>query len=182
MPQKRLLTTSGLASPRGAARRGISDRAVRGGLGPAAGPLSTGHRVGRVVGAWRPGELPPHHGGVRLGRRSGMSRAAVCTRARQQGRRVRLPVIRNNFTPESARGSSPGVGPENPNQWKYLTFVPAMITLQPCCFANLFSAREKGLDHVTHRLHLARIHRHMVPLTCVHADRDRRSAPPSRGL
>ena len=74
------------------------------------------------------------------------------------------------------------VGPENPDQWKYLTFVSAMITLQPCCFPHLLTVRDKDSDHATRRLHPARIDRHMVSLTCVHADRNRRSAPPNRGL
>jgi hypothetical protein len=74
------------------------------------------------------------------------------------------------------------VGPENPNQLKYLTFVPAMITLQPYRFPNLLTVREKGSDHAIHRLHPAHIHRNMVSLTFVHADRNRRSAPPNRGL
>ena len=49
------------------------------------------------------------------------------------------------------------MGPENPNQWKYLTCVPAMITLQPYRFLNLLTVREKGSDHATRRLHPARI-------------------------
>jgi 2-thiouracil desulfurase len=75
-----------------------------------------------------------------------------------------------------------GVGPENPNQWKYLTFVPPVITLQPYCFPNLLTICDKGSDHATRRLHPARIDRHMVSLTCIHADRNRCSAPPNRGL
>jgi hypothetical protein len=52
------------------------------------------------------------------------------------------------------RGARP-VGPENPDQLKYLTLVPAMITLQPHRLPHLLTIRDKGSDHATHRLHSA---------------------------
>jgi hypothetical protein len=65
------------AEPRlaGASGRGVDNRPVRSGWGPATSPLSAGPLVGHWVGARCPGELPPHYREVRPGRLSGVSRA-----------------------------------------------------------------------------------------------------------
>ncbi|MCZ6717946.1 MAG: hypothetical protein O6944_02175 [Gammaproteobacteria bacterium] len=62
------------------------------------------------------------------------------------------------------------VRPENPNQLKFLTFTPTMITLERWIFPFPFTSRDKVSDHASHRLCPSRIHRNMVPLTSRHAD------------
>jgi hypothetical protein len=74
------------------------------------------------------------------------------------------------------------VRPENPNQLKFLTFSPAMITLKGWMLPLPFTSRDKVSDHAIPRLHSARIPLGLVPIPPLRADGTYRSAFPKLGV
>ena len=71
---------------------------------------------------------------------------------------------------------------ENPNLLKFLTFAPAMITLEQCIVSYPLTSRDKVCDHATRRLHPPCLYLGLVPVRSFHADGTHRLATSGRSL
>ncbi len=74
------------------------------------------------------------------------------------------------------------IRPENPNLLKFLTFAPAMITLEQCIVSYPPTSRDKVCVHATRRLCPPCLYLGLVPVTSLHADGTHRLATSGRSL